>query len=388
MGIFSHSNNDGELKAVFDLGSSSVGCALFFANKTDSPKIIYSIRESVPMEEKTDGERFLNLTLKSLDVLAEKVAKAGVGAPKKIHIILSSPWYASQTRVIKLAEEKPFIFTPKVADALMAKELAVFKEQYQKENTNNSVRQIEAVGMKTLINGYPTGKPAGQKGTDLEMNIFLSMGSEQVLQKIEEIAFRHFHAKKVHFSSFILSSFVIARDLFVHHEDFILIDIGGEVTDISLVKKEVLKQSASFPMGRNFMIRGLASGMGTTLDEAKSLLSLYKDGHAEAGVQAKIEPAITKLRLEWMKSFQESLANLSNDVSIPAVVFVTVDPDLAEFFADIIKNEQFNQYILTESKFQVIFLGLQALHGIVNFEDKTIRDPFLIIESVYINRFL
>ena len=61
---------------------------------------------------------------------------------------------------------------------------------------------------------------------------------------------------------------------------------------------------------------------------------------------------------------------------------------MANFFTETIKNEQFNQYTLTESKFQVIFLDTKVFHGMANFEDNVVRDSNLIIDSIYINRFL
>jgi len=97
---------------------------------------------------------------------------------------------------------------------------------------------------------------------------------------------------------------------------------------------------------------------------------------------------INKLKSQWLAKFQESLINLSNDISIPSTIFLTVDQALADFFIETIKSEQFNQYTLTESKFKVVFLGTQALHGIALFQENVIRDPFVIIESIYVNRFL
>jgi cell division ATPase FtsA len=185
-----------------------------------------------------------------------------------------------------------------------------------------------------------------------------------------------------------MSSFAVARDMFVHQDNFLLVDIGGEMTDIAMIKKDVLRESISFPMGRNFMVRGVAKALDCTLIEAGSFLSLYKDGHAEESALKKLKPVIEKLKSEWLKEFQESLANLSTDISIPATIFITVDQELTDFFSEIIKTEQFSQYTLTESKFRVIFLGTQALHGIATFEENAVRDSFLIIESIYINRFL
>ena len=110
--------------------------------------------------------------------------------------------------------------------------------------------------------------------------------------------------------------------------------------------------------------------------------------HSDEKTNQKLSSIIDNLKNEWLKNFQSSLANLSNDISIPATIFITIDSDYSDFFAEIIKTEQFNQYTLTESKFQIIFLNAEVLHGVSLFENTTIRDTFLIIDAVYINRFL
>ena len=67
---------------------------------------------------------------------------------------------------------------------------------------------------------------------------------------------------------------------------------------------------------------------------------------------------------------------------------MTIDREMADFFTQIIKSEQFSQYSLTESKFEVIVLNTELLYGTAIFKENIIREPFLIIDSVYINRFL
>ena len=389
MGIFGKGKDKEELALVFDIGSSSVAGALFYMQKSGVPKIIFSIREPIKLENQINFEKFLNLTIKSLDVIVNKICMQKLGAPKKIFCVLSSPWYASQTRIIKLGKNTSFIFNSKLADSLTQKEITLFEEEHLKKYLNNKekIRPIELKNMKTLLNGYATPNPLNQKTKELEMTLFLSMSPEEVLSKIEESIGKHFYRGNIKFSSFAMASFSVARDMFVHQENFLLVDIGGEVTDISMVKKDILRTSISFPMGRNYMIRGVASALGCTLDEAKSYISLYKDEHMAKPNEKKFGPVVGKLKTEWLKKFQESLVNLSNDISIPATIFITVDQDFVQFFTELIKTEQFNQYTLTEAKFRIIFLGTQALHGIAIFQENIIRDSFLIIESIYINRF-
>jgi cell division ATPase FtsA len=388
VGIFSKSKVSNDLALVFDIGSSSVGGAFFVMEKNGAPKILFSVREQIPIEEELTPDKLFHATIAALKIVASTICMKGLGNPSKIHCVLSSPWYASQTRVIRLEKDTPFIFTEKLADSLIQKEIVVYEEEYVSKEHKDKIRAIELKNMSVTLNGYPTRTPENQKARELEMTIFISMSEENFLAKVEDTIMTHFNKRDIKFSSFAMAAFTVARDMFVNKESFLLVNIGAEITDISMIKKDTLKESISFPHGRNFIIRGLANALTIPLPLAKSYLSLYKDGHMSDANLAIIEPMLTKIKDEWLTKFEEAISNLTNDISIPSTVFITVDHELVDFFSNIIKTEEFNQYALTESKFRVVFLGVQALHGIAIFDTNVTRDPFLIIESIYINNFL
>ena len=390
MGIFLGNKNKEKLMLVFDIRSSSAGGALFLMQKSGIPKIIFSVREPIILQETLDVDKFLSSTVKSLEIVADKVYKAGMGKPEAVFCVLSSPWHISQTRIARLEKNTPFLFTSKLALDLIKKEIALFEEEYSAKykDVKNAVRSIEFKNIKIMLNGYETPNPLDQKAKELEMAVFISISPEQVLRKIEKTVEKFFHFKNIKFSSFSLASYTIVRDIYAHNEDFLLVDIGGEVTDIALAKKNALRESISFPLGYNFIARRIASFLHLPLNEARSLFSLFKDGHASESMAKKFIPVIDKLKMEWLNKFQESLANLSNDISIPSTIYVAVDKDEADFFCQIIETEQFSQYSLTDSKFKVIFLSTEIFHSMAEFKSNTIRDTFLIIDSIYVCRFL
>src|SRR3989338_7846427 len=268
----------------------------------------------------------------------------------------------------------PFVFTSTLALDLIKKEIDLFEKEYlvKYEGVEHPVRSIEFKNIKTMLNGYETTQPLDQKGKELEMTIFISISPEVVLKKIEKIIQMHFYHKEIQFFSSVMATFVVVRDVYAHNENFLLIDIGGEVTDIFMVKKNVLRESISFPLGLNFIIRRVAETLFLSLNEAKSLVSLFKDGHASGTAVKKIGPIIEKLK---------------NDISVPANIYLSVDAEMASFFSETIKTEQFSQYTLTESKFTVTFLGTEVFKGMAEFKEGIIRDPALDINSIYINRF-
>lgn len=390
MGIFGSKKEKKNLIAVFNIGSATVGGALFYAQDSLIPKIIFSAREAIAPQDELNSEDFPFLMLKALDKVANQMSRSPFGAPRTIYCVLSSAWYISQNRIIRLEKNTPFIFNKKLSDSLIEKEIKLFEEDNLSKyrEIESKMRILELKNIKIKLNDYEISDPINKKAKKIEMTLFISMAGGDILSKVDEVFFKHFHKREIKFSSFLMSSFAVTRSMYLHQEDFLLIDIGGEVTDISMIKKSVIKDSVSYPIGLNFIIRKIAFNSGLSLDEAKSMFFLYKDGHAGERVKKKIEPIISKIKTEWLQKFQSSLANLSNDISIPATLFITIDQDYASFFAEIIKTEQFNQYTLTESKFKIIFLNTETFHGIAVFENDVVRDPCLIINAVYINRFL
>ncbi|MFA6301200.1 MAG: hypothetical protein WC609_02530 [Candidatus Paceibacterota bacterium] len=390
MSIFSKHKKKDELTLVINFGSSSVAGALFIMQESGIPQIVFSVRESIAIEKEINPARFLSLALQSLERVISKVHDAKIGMPSRTFCVLASHWCISQTRMINYKKNTPFIFNEKLANSLIQKEIKLFEEEHliKYSMDKSSVRVIEIKNIKIALNGYETPKPLDKKAEELEMTIFMSMGERQILEKIENIIKKYFYLDRIQFSSFALSSFTVARDLYTEQENFLLVEIGGEITDIFMVKRNMLLESISFPLGRNFLTRGVSLQLGCSLGEADAFISLFRDGHAEEATAQKLALIMNQLRGEWLKKFQESLINLSSDISIPSIIYTVIDKDLADFFSETIKTEQFSQYVLTESKFKVTFLGLELLHGLATFEEKVIREPFLIIDAIYINRFL
>lgn len=390
MGIFSSCKKDNELILIFDIRSASVGGALFLTGKDGIPKIIYSTREIIQTEENISLEKLLSLTLKSLEVVSLAISRKGLGKPSKIFCTLSSPWFISQNRIIKFKKENSFVFTSKLADELIKKEILLFEEEFinKHKNTKYKVTPIEFKNMAVILNGYHTRIPLHQKTKELEMDIFISMSEENFLESIKKIIDKNFDINNIKFSSSIMSLFTVVRDMFLDKKSFLLINVCGEMTDISLVKNDVLNESISFPLGFNFFIRENAKELKCTNGEARSLLSLYKADHIAGSTLKKIEPIIKKSKMEWLKKFEESLSNMTKDIYIPSTIFMTIDGEYADFFSEIIKEEKLNQHIFTDGEFKVFFLNTQFLHGIALFDKNIDRDPYITIEAIYINNFL
>ena len=54
-----------------------------------------------------------------------------------------------------------------------------------------------------------------------------------------------------------------------------IIDIGGETTEINLIRNNAPEQSASFPKGTNLLFRKVVVALNTFLKEASSIVKAY-----------------------------------------------------------------------------------------------------------------
>lgn len=348
---------------IIDIGSASIGGMLSNVGKGKA-ETIFSVREKIAREEEVNLERFFSNTLKSIDSVLDKIFKEKLPAPKKIFCILSSPWHVSEFRSIKLVKNTPFSFTHKMANELLRKEADLFQEErfseYGDLNDGHMV-PVELKTMKTALNGYFTSSPFGQKAKELDISIFISLAPREVLEKIKEIIGKHFHGAKIEFSSSLLVSFVSARDV-LSEEDFLMIDVGEEITEVSMVKNGELKASASFPMGCGFFSRKTAKEKGFDISEAASLFSLHQRGHMEKNALRKIDPAIKKTKGEWTRKFENTLSQISNDVSVPSSVLLFTEPEFSEFFSSAVESEQAHQYDWAQEKFHVMSLPRDGLY--------------------------
>ena len=316
--------------------------------------------------------------LKALDETSERLNRSHLGSPKETHVFLASPWHFDEIRNTKLSKTVPFIFTKKILNEMTEREL----ENFKKENLVIK-KIIENKNIEIKLNGYKTLVPVGKKIMEAEITMFLSSAPMDILEKIEEKIHHYLGGRKFEFHSFNFSSFIVLRNLFFNSPSFLFVDIAGEITDISLVRNEVLTDSTTFPFGKNFMIKRLMESLYKTPEEAESLISMWQNNGLDEIINNKVNTIMLSAGKEWLKHFQESLVNLSNYLLIPEKIIITLDDDVAKLFSELVLNEEFSQYTLSEKKFDVVVLKSSLLSKW--FAGNNTDNSFIMLESIFIS---
>lgn len=378
---------------VFDIGNGSVGGALVVKDNMGERgelKIISSGRADIPIAENVDFETLFKSVLQAIDDLSPGLIKSKESADAPIFVILASPWYVSQTKIVNIKNERSFVFTKEFCNEIVSREVAEFEESLNGENaekTGGGLGVIESQIIHTTLNGYETEKPFDKKVTEATIALYMGVSQKNITRGITQKLYTHFPHSKISFNSFPLAYFSAARDIFPEKNDFVLLDVSGEITDISLVRKGVLLETVSFPKGRNLIIRRVASELGRTAQEAQSLISLFTSGAIDEATKNKMNEIFSLIKKEWLLGFGKTLSGLSNDIYLPSEMFLTADDDMELIFSEWIKAEEFSQHVLSHEKFRVVSISKPLLSPIIN-PDGIKYDQFLNIGVLFADKII
>jgi len=399
---FSKKGNKPSPFIVFDIGSASVGAALALApNGKQVPQIIYSTRVPIVAKNSRDHSRFISAMLSALKNVATDIEQDGIQKLsdnklnakdiKNIFCVMSSSWHKSSIEVFKKREEKPFIVSSKFISNMLENADEQFLESIKNQPDNKKIinpRFIEKNIIKILLNGYNTNEPKGKKVNSMDVALFMSVISGEVSEKIENILEKIFSVNSVSFHTFALSAFSVVRDIFSTEENFLLMDISGETTGITLVRNDTMVKDVDLPLGKNFLIEKVASSLGTMHEEAHSLIRLFLEGKSISSETVKIEKVLVEAREEWLASFRKVLADFSDGLSLPKTIFLTIDTDIGKWFVDTIKSDEFSAHTLARQPFTIVELGSRILskHCSVSQESPKGCDTFLGIDVIFANK--
>lgn len=392
MSLFKKSQKETVL--ILDIGNGSVGAALAELSKVEKPKIFFSHREPVYIQAENNSERIIASMLKLLDEVLAITSKQSRVSIAHVCCILSSPWYMSQTKTIKIEKQKPFVVTKHFVENVVKNEENIFRTALLNGSYGHlfpgPVRVIEHHSIETRLNGYGVDIAFGKKAHSLELSLFTSVVAEEIIKDIEQAITKHFHSHSFSFYSFSLVSFSTIRDMYPHDQDFMFLDITGEVTDVSITRKNVLLETISFPLGRASLLRRLSKTLTVSPQVALSYVRLYAEGVLSGEASEKIMKALSNFEREWCDSFHKSILELSRDIAVPKKIFFTADRDTARFFSRMMAKEKCTEFPGGDSEqddvFDIAYLDSEKLAPFVDRTSRTEKDEFLALESVFLNK--
>ncbi|MDP3726484.1 MAG: cell division protein FtsA [bacterium] len=387
-----------KLAVIFDIGSGSVGAALVGFISQKPPKIFYTTRKKIQISKNIHAQELLTRMTSALKETFSDIEKEGFPhvrftflgniKPDLVFYVLASPWHISQVRFVRKKESRPFRVEADLLGNLVHHELTEFLKAHTSseitENKNHTHELIEGDILDVELNRYSTKGPIGKVAHDIGVTVFATSAPTDFVSSLRVIGERACHGVLNRFASFTFAFFTVVRDIWNENRNYFLLDISGEVTDLSVVKDGKLLETRSFPFGSNTVIRLVASRLGLTILEAESLLATFFGGHLS--LSQPMRSVIKSAENQWTSLFSKELTEVSSQILLPHEFFLTADEPYASWFKEIIESEGVRPLTPTGKSFSVVLLDGNVLAPYCSFAPGVYMDPFLIIESIFLNR--
>lgn len=342
---------------VFDIGSSSVS-ALFLSKKENEVAAFSSFSHlRLPLLENPDFNHIERHARKAIREIAEEIAKKNIKRmPAWIYLVLSVPWYFSETKNVKIVRRETFRVTEELVDKIMEDELELFgrKTKEQFESSKDGIRILEKEKMRFIVNGYPIKNPYGKDTNKLELSIYLSAARNSFITNVEDILKHYFGHAPIKFISEPFSLFGILSGMINPKEGYVVVDVGGEVTEIYLIKDGILENTKSFVWGGNLVIRRVASSLNIGLGEALSLFATQSEGDIKESTGEKLSLATEGVCSEWQNFLGGSLSELGRETPLPQTLVMLGGVAGSDILKKCLNSADFASFTILGKPFNVI----------------------------------
>lgn len=386
--LFSSKNN--KTIAIFDIGSGSIGGAIVKIGSSSNPVILTSVREDIILKNEVDQSSLISQMIKTLHKTASNLLYMKMAPVDEIFCVLSSPWYLSENKIINFTKKnKKFIFTKKIANKILQEEISGIVKSHNDryniiDNDYDSSDVIEQHVLSVKLDGKDELSPIGKTCKEILFELIVSFSPKSCILGIKNSLGLIFHDKKVSFLSFTSATHLVLRDKLLKNNSYIIIDVAGEVTDISIISDGILSQMVSLPFGRNKLFREISNKLNIDLREAKEIFKLYSRDNIFDGQKSKISPVVYSVISKLKEDFNKVILEIPNiNKNIPKNIFITADDDIKNFMYTIFSKDC---YISNNNhKFNVEKIEANELLYLCDFVSGY-HDPFLMIEAIAINK--
>lgn len=367
---------------IIDVRSGSIGLAVLTYSPS-GPQITFCNRKSLALQKSFEPSRLIGQMGTELkQFLNEFYDKKKSFRPHKIHVVVGSPWYLSQTRSVVHKSPTIIEYDEKIVRKLFQDE----EEEFRTHNFGNRKPEtIEREMLAVTLNGYPTSKPFGRKGSEIGISFYLSMIDTDFLEVIKNAINSIWRADQIYHTFPFLALMSTREMVDKTSNSYILLDIGGEVSELSLIRNSVALEGFSFPLGAHSIVREIATTFKLSLLEASSIYRAYVLKQVDKKIEAQIEKVLGDIKIKWSTYLHGMLEKISTLYVLPSVIIAIGNPETSHIFKDVVADESIAKLFTNQKAASIIALDSESIPNRAKVVPGAgILDVFLAIETTAI----
>lgn len=392
MGLFSfHSKNN--YIGILDIGGDRLNASLAFIGPKDTlpcVQIKSTVHAPIVYGNPVSLKRYLKSVGDGIDQVLSVTIKNQTIVPDQWFCFLPSILTNNKSATLTYEDAKEFVVTAKMVQGMVSKHA---KDWLDSNNTlytdlpSDQNTLIESHILATKLNGYEIQDYVKKKATKLELDVYTSAGSSQILGMIKDKMANYTSGRDISFATSALAEYQTLGEIMPDEKDYLLIDPSGELCDVLFVADGVLKNHVSFPLGKNILTRGNQID-NIDFSDRFSTLQLYAENKLARSEVDKIEQKLADLEKSWQELFSHTLKHLAETGFIPTKVFILADDPIAKIFAMWINKIGFEGFNLARKPLVATLITPAILAHFCDLSATKKEDLTLAFGALFARRFV
>lgn len=395
-------DNKEELSILIYISTAKISVAFTQFLEDKIPNVIYSTSLAFPSSLKLDDfsspETITTLLDKSLTNLINNGITAPVLKMKQIHIksvlvTFSTPWFTVKVKDLHLEQKVPFVVSESFIENILQVEEKKFESEITESiasNDQNVVPElsiIENTFTHSKVNGYSIPNSIGKKVNNFDISLYASFLPKELVKDTLSVIHKHTHLNvdKIFINTFPLIFFHAIKNMFSSSNSFLFMNVEGEMTNLTLVHDSGIIRNLSFPSAKNFITRKIAKSFDVSIEIADSMLHMFNLEKLDNEFSQKMKDTLDDVEKEWSIYFEDALTELSKSVSLPAVIYMVADSDIAILYSNFLKIAKMQSDITLRKNLNIVHIDPNSFSNFCNFSLGVKKDEHIAALSVFHN---
>ena len=379
---------------VFDIRDSSITLAAVRLEKGEKPEFIFCQNFPIQAKDIRDHKKYQDSMFATLDqaVLSVRKSLVKMGNMEKIKdhfFFIGSPWSVSESKMIRVQKDRPYEITNAFLEKIITTKETEAEEQIGQNSDGDAWSVLEEKILQSKLSGYVVEKIFGKKTTDFETEIFVSFIPSEIKDKLYSFADTKLGTKKIkHAGSSILPSSSFMRDAYSEKGDFIYADIGSFLTDVYVVKDNLIFAVASFPSGEKDIVQSAVKRTKTTEHLVSSGIAIHRDDNYDAISKKGFEDHIGSGINSWLTKLTDTLSKSCMELDVPKDFFIAPRSELSKFMAKEISGRKENTLKVLGMEIQTQIIDEQIMNDHVLGGKAFAHEPSIKMNIAFLNKII
>ncbi|MFH1455199.1 MAG: hypothetical protein ABIF22_02680 [bacterium] len=392
---FSFFKTKPSLSFVFDIRDASVSLAVARFDASKKPEIILCQNFELKYQDSKDHKKYVSSMLKTLDkaILSTRRSLVKIGNKEKVgthYFFIGSPWSVSQSKTIKIVKDKPFEINNRILEKIIIGEEFALERYTEEQTSEPNWKILEERIIQSKLNGYKVDDIFGKKASNLTLELFVSFIPYEIKDKMASYIDERIgkNIKKQN-NSCVLSSYSFFRDLYSNKNDFIYVDLGKLITDVYVVRDDIIFGIASFPFGEENIIQTSLLKTNLSRDILTSHISIGYDkkfaltSHNNGGDLLKAGFDF------WKNKLNDALSKICTEMNIPNNMFIITNSVISSILVRQLSDKENNKQLeILDSKIEVLEISEGILNNFILNGKVFAKEPYVKMDLVFLDKIL